>query len=117
MKKDYSCQNNKKIVVIECNKMLQIDIQKISYIQCNSNISTIYFADKAKLVITAKLLKQFEAELSELGFVRANRNTLVNAKYIEKVENYNNKILTLVTNEKITISCRRLSKIRKILCS
>jgi DNA-binding LytR/AlgR family response regulator len=115
MKRDYSCQNEKKIILRENKKTLQVDIKIISYIECDSYISTIHFVNEEKPVITGKLLKLFEIELSELGFVRANRNTLVNVKHIESIENCNNRILTLVTKEQIPISCRQLSKIKMIM--
>ena len=115
MKKDYSCQNGKKIIINECNRIRQIDIKRISHIQCESYISTIHFIDQEKPVITGKLLKLFEHELSELGFVRANRNILVNTKHIEKIECVKERILTLVNHETIQASFRQITKIKQFM--
>jgi two-component system LytT family response regulator len=114
MKKDYSCQNDIKITVKENNKIRQINIGDISYIKCDSYVSTIHFIDADKSISITKLLKRFEIELSEFGFIRANRSCLVNVRYIKSIEICKNTKLTLVSDENISISVRQLPKIKKI---
>lgn len=115
MKKDYSFQNDKKIIIKGHFKTQQIPIENITHIKCDGYISTIFFKVEETPVTTSKLLKLYEIELSELGFIRANRNTLINRKHIKCIERLDSNILTLITDEEIQVSCRKIAKIKKIL--
>lgn len=115
MKKDYSRQNDIKITLKKNGKIHQIGIGHITHIICDSYVSTIYFIDDVASISITKLLKRFEIELAEFGFIRVNRNCLVNARYIESIVFCKNASLTLVSNENIFISARQLLKIKKMM--
>ncbi len=115
MKKDYSSQNNKKKTIKIDSNTQQVSIKNITHIKCDGYVSTVFIKDKEPPLNTKRLLKLYEIELAELGFFRANRNTLVNLKHVKCVECSKSNILTLITDEKIPISCRNLTKIKRIL--
>lgn len=115
MKKDYSFQNDKKIIIKDRFRTQQISIKNITHIKCDGYESTIFVKAEEEPIITRKLLKLYEIELSELGFIRANRNTLVNIKHIKCIECLDSNTLTLITDEEIQVSCRKIAKIKKIL--
>jgi len=69
---DYTKQIGKKIAL----NSHYIDISEIIYISCDSYICTIYLKDEK--ISISKQLKCFENELSEFGFIRINRSTIIN---------------------------------------
>ena len=82
---DFSNQTNKKIEVIEKTKTRLIDIETITYLDCNGYVTTIHLLN-FETYSTSKLLKCFENELKEYGFIRANRSTLVNPRCITLIQ-------------------------------
>jgi two-component system LytT family response regulator len=54
---------------------------EIVRLEASSNYTNIYFSNKKKM-ITAKVLKEFEAILQPFGFVRTHRTHLVNRQHI-----------------------------------
>ncbi|MDD2412679.1 MAG: LytTR family DNA-binding domain-containing protein [Bacteroidales bacterium] len=115
MKKDYSFQNDNKIIIKDSFKTHQVTIENITHITCDGYVCACFLKGENKPLITCKLLKFYEIELTELGFIRANRNTLVNLKHIKCIEIHDSRILTLLNGQKIQISCRKIAKIKKIL--
>lgn len=60
-------------------------MEVITHLVCDGYITTIHLYNKKPIVIS-KILKHFESELNEFGFIRANNNTIVNLKYLEKID-------------------------------
>jgi two-component system, LytTR family, response regulator len=88
-------------------------LQNIVRIQCLSNYSRIYFADKRWPVTVAKGLKQLEAALPEAIFIRPHRTHLVNKNFVAHIRTMGSQsCLMLLTGETIAISRRKLSAIR-----
>ena len=116
MKKDYSNQLNKKLIVKEKGRITQIDICDILYIECENNICRFVINNDNKTISTYKVLKEVEQELSEFNFFRANRNTLVNLANVRTYSKVNQKpTIELINNKKIIISKNKLSDFFKIL--
>ncbi|MDA3779909.1 MAG: LytTR family DNA-binding domain-containing protein [Bacteroidales bacterium] len=67
-----------------------------------------------KRVTISKLLKHFEIELAEQGFMRANHYTIVNTKYIIDFQGGLNHTITLTNDEKIRISRRKTHLFRNL---
>jgi len=110
MNKDYSNQFNKNIILKEKGKFKQIEMEKIIKISCEGYISTIKTIDSE--ISISKILKKFEGELKNYGFIRVNRNNLVNFKHIKNYSKINSKpTITLSNNEKLIISRRNLPKL------
>lgn len=78
---DFSKQRDKKLAIVEKKKTRLIDIDTITYLECDGYITTIYLISHETINVS-KLLKHFENELTEYGFVRANHKSIVNPKYI-----------------------------------
>jgi len=105
------------IKIIQRNRTSHFQINEISYISCNAEISTIHFNKKRKPIIVSKLLKLFEEELVIYGFIRINRNTLVNITSVQELMRDDSKQFLVLENEKMVISRRRFTKIRELLSS
>jgi len=115
MKKNYKNQFGEKLIVKEKGKVHQIDLTQISHIESEGHISTINTITSEKISLY-KLLKFFEDELTENGFFRVNRKTLINLNNMILYKKSNGKpIVKLVNNIEIPIARRRLSELINIL--
>jgi two-component system LytT family response regulator len=81
---DFSKQKDKKLAIVEKRKTRLIDIDAITYLECDGYVTTIYLISH-EIINVSKLLKHFENELTAYGFVRANHKTIVNPKYITAI--------------------------------
>jgi two-component system LytT family response regulator len=110
---DYSSQIGKKITTKGYQKSC-ISLEDIMFIQCDGELSTIFLNDQSK-VDEIKTLKEFEDDLSDKGFIRINRNTIINGKYITMVNtNYSKRVVYLGKIE-LSISKRRLILFKQYL--
>ncbi len=115
MKTDYNCQKGQKLVINEKAEFHQIDIEKISHISCDGYISTIYILGEKENISTSHLLKDFEEDLSDMGFFRVNRNTLINLNHVDSYQSNGKPVVIMSNNQKFIISRRRLSAFLKII--
>ena len=115
MKKDYLEQRDKKVVLKEQNNLIQVDMKDITVITCDGYLSTIFFLNDQKPISVSKLLKDFELELEPFGFFRANRNTLVNLRNVYSFQGSCKRIVTLVDNQKICVSFRKVPQLKSLL--
>ena len=78
------------------------------------NYSRIYFADKKPLI--QRSLNYLEGVLDEAMFFRINRQQIINLNFIDKVDTwFTGKLLvTLNTGEKVEVSRRRATELRKL---
>ena len=111
---DTIVQQNKKIALKEHQCVTYVEVETITHISCEGYLSTIYTIDN-KTTTVSKLLKHFEIELSNLGFIRINRATIVNSKYIAMLRRGNRRKITLVNGVEVAISRRKLYQIRELL--
>ncbi len=112
MNKHFSSQRNNKVVVKEKSISYQVYIERITHLTCESYITTVHTIDSEKIVVS-RLLKHFEIELAEYGFLRINRNTVVNGKNILNYRNGGEACVMLLNNEKIKISRRKLHLLKE----
>jgi DNA-binding LytR/AlgR family response regulator len=82
----------------------QIIVSEISHIVCDAYLCDI-FAQNEKFTCL-KLLKYFEMELADYGFIRINHNILVNARYIKYINN-KKRVVILQNDIELQISVRR----------
>lgn len=112
MKKDFSCQKDVKVILKEKGKSKLIDMDKITHIICDGYITTIYTTVNEDITIS-KLLKHFEIEFAGCGFMRINRQTLVNLKNVESINYGQKRNLVLVTGTIINVSVRKIVLLKK----
>lgn len=73
----FKSQNEMKVFLKEKGELNIVEMSKISHISCEGYLSTVFTIDNRDFKV-AKLLKHFELDLSQYGFVRVNHNTIVN---------------------------------------
>ena len=85
--------------VLEPNNILRIEAQ--------SNYCKIYFIDRCKTVVVAKVLHLVQQKLPADMFVRVHKSHLINKQHIRHVSGTNQKIAELTNGECIPISRRK----------
>jgi two-component system LytT family response regulator len=100
-------QENKKIVLKEKDRITLLEMSDIIKLVCDSYITTVFCKQNSPISVS-KLLKEFEEELSDYGFLRVNNNTIVNIRYIKTIITTPQRELTLTNNEKVKISRRKI---------
>ena len=86
--------------------------EEIVRLEASSNYTMIHFTNGDK-IITAKVLKSFEAILEPMGFVRTHRTHLVNRNYISFVTPDGR--LKMSDDSTAEISRRMKSKVMRVL--
>lgn len=84
MEFDYNKQTNKKLKVCERNCVRWIEIEEITHMICDGYTTNIYLITGERIIV-CKLLKKFEEMLVQYGFEKSNRSTLVNLRYISRI--------------------------------
>ena len=107
---DYSKQTGK-ILTIKGHHKVCVHIESIMYIQCHEGLATIFLNDE-NTVKEIKTLKAFEQKLYDMGFMRINRNTIVNGKYITKINTKQGKRMVCLGEIVLKVSRRRLGVFR-----
>jgi len=114
MSKKNSYSLNNKIILREKGITNLIDRDTIIYIKCSGNISTFYTTEDKKYAIT-KTLKSFTDKLEAHGFLQANRQTIVNMKYVTNIKTNSKRSLVLSDKTEVKISRRNMSEFNKYL--
>lgn len=113
IEKDYSCQRDKKLVLKEKNTIKQISMDKITHLICDGYLTSVYTIDN-KTITVSKLLKCFEIELSQYGFIRVNHNALVNVNNIIEFQKGNKRCLILSNKKEVKVSRRKLCLFKEV---
>ena len=103
---DYSKQIGKKLTTKGHHKIC-VHIESIMYIQCHGGLATMFLSDEST-VNEIQPLKTFEEDLCGMGFIRINRNTIVNSKYITKINTNQRKGMVCLGEIVLKVLRRRL---------
>ena len=110
---NYSQQIGKKITTRGIKKIC-IHVEDILYIQCDGDFSTLILNDLTH-VSEIRSLRAFEEDLRDMGFIRISRNTLINGKYISKVDTNQGKRVVFLGEIELNVTKRKLPELRKAL--
>ncbi len=112
---NYSNQQNQTIVLKSAKQLRQFYVDQIMYISGSSYLSTIHLANSDKTETFSILLKQLEGKLASFGFLRINRNQLVNMKYFKQLKANQKRLIVLQNDKELCISCRKVPQVRQFL--
>lgn len=84
--------------------IFNIRTDEIIRMKASGNYTIIHFTGRKPLLI-AKVLKDFEEMLSGYGFIRTHRAHLVNSRYVNRI---NNKTQILMTDSSVAAISRRM---------
>ena len=107
MNKYFSIQKNNKIVFKTKGIKNFVEMDKITHLKCEGALTTVFTNNNSDCVIS-KPLKQFERDLLNFGFIRANNNTIVNMMHVKKIQSSVNRKIYLTNDIEVKISRRKL---------
>ena len=108
---DYSKQKDKKIIVIEKSKTIQVDIVTIKYFECDGHLVFIYHTNGDQPYHYTDTIKKLELDITDIGFLRICSKRLVNMRFVEKIDLKKHEI-QLNTGQCFTVSRRKWHKIK-----
>jgi len=111
---DYSNQKDKTIILEDKGKISQFNIENIIYFECDQYLSTIHLLNTIKTETFCKQLKNIEEELAKYGFLRVNRNILVNMKYVNNI-NRHKRYLIMESGIELKVSRSKWHNVRFFL--
>ena len=98
------------------NNYKEIDADNLLYGIGEGSYTTLYFTDNTKITLS-KLLKEVEQDLSNCGFLRINKNCIINTLYIKSYSLGKDSKVILKNNSEFTISRRKKEKFKEIVQS
>lgn len=109
-----SSQKGQKIILKTKNISHILNMEEVTHLICDCYLTTVY-TTSGKAFIVAKLLKEFEVELNDFGFVRVNRNAIVNVLLVASYENGRKRVLALPNKTIICISRRGMARLKEVV--
>ena len=96
----------KKIILPPSQGVSSIDIEEILYMEGENNYTVFYTRNKRHIV--SKTLKEFEVMLSDSGFHRIHKSSIINLRHLKG--SCEKKLEVIMSNKKVlSISRRRAS--------
>lgn len=91
-----------------------INLRDITHI-CSNGYLSILHTTSGKIITITKLLGQLEYHLNKYGFIRINRNAIVNILHVERYETGITPTIFLQGDKQLTVSRRRIPLINSLL--
>jgi two-component system LytT family response regulator len=107
-------QSPKRITVVENFGFRIVEVDKIRYLEADSNYTILYLNDFEKIV-SSKSLGEFEKVLNPKIFFRIHKSHIINLKYLKSFSSYQGYFALLDDNTRLSISRRRFLEFRETL--
>lgn len=114
-KESNKLDENDKIFIKDGEKCWFVELHKVRRFESVGNYSQVFFDNSKPLIL--KSLNNLEEKLSEKLFFRANRKTIINLNFINKIEPSDNSglILYMTDEEVIDVSRRQSVRFKNIM--
>lgn len=106
--------SDKRIVLKTSDSIHIVNIKDIVRCEADSNYTNIYL-NQGKKILISKSLKEFDAMLSESGFLRVHSAHLINIDYLERIRKTRTGELFMKDSSIIPVSASRKQSLMKIL--
>lgn len=104
-----------KKIAIQTSKGISLyELDSILRLQSESNYTAIYYANGKKEIV-AKILREFEKSLSDLGFVRIHNSHIINLNHLQSYINKDGGYVILSDKTTIPVSKRKKSTLLNLL--
>ncbi|MBN1990562.1 MAG: LytTR family transcriptional regulator DNA-binding domain-containing protein [Bacteroidales bacterium] len=107
-----SLSPEQKIVVRTKTVSHVLSIKDITHLVCDCYLTTVYTKTGEHLMV-AKLLKEFEQELEGCGFVRVNRNTMINVVHVTSFATGRKRTVQLSNSTSFVMSRRGMGRLKE----
>ncbi|REJ82405.1 MAG: LytTR family transcriptional regulator [Bacteroidetes bacterium] len=105
---------SEKVAVPTFEGLLFIPISDIIRIQSDRNYTDFYLTEKRNVVVT-KSLKEFEALLSESGFIRIHHSHMININHLVKYIKGDGGYVIMSDQSKVDVSRRKKEDFLQLL--
>ena len=109
---DYSKQKDKKIIIVEKSRTIQVDIETVKYFECDGHLVFIFHTNGEQPYHYTDTIKKLELDFEGIGFLRICPKRLVNMKFIEIICSKKHEI-QLNTGQCLIVSRRRWHNIKQ----
>ncbi|MES2518395.1 MAG: LytTR family DNA-binding domain-containing protein [Bacteroidota bacterium] len=96
-------------LTLDTRQNKRVDIDQILFLESDINYTHFYFKSQRRTIM-AHSLKHFEADLLPRGFLRIHRSYIVNSRFIQSVNLFENT-LTLTDGTVLKVARRRVKEI------
>lgn len=90
------------------------DINDIIYLEGMNNYTAFHLISKPKILVS-KTLKEFEELLSESGFIRIHKSSIINIRHLKKVNIEDNVSAQMVDGTMLAVSRRRAAELVELV--
>ncbi len=113
-KKEEKLYEDQRVFIRDGEKCWFVTIRDIRLLEGKGNYTQVHFENNKPLVL--KPLQHFENILDDSIFIRANRQQIINLKYVKKGGSwFNGRMkLEMISGEEIEVSRRQTEKIKKL---
>lgn len=108
---DFSKQKHKKLAIIEKAQTNVVCCDEITHLDCNGDLVFVFHVNKNSPYSYTRSLKEIECELAGFGFLRINRNRVVNMQHVVNL-NAKRRELRLANEVTLLVSRRKWQIIR-----
>ncbi len=99
---NYSIKN-KKLAIKESKSINYIDIEEIAHLKADGNYTNIVLKSGRSLV-SSKVLKHYDALLSDYGFLRVHRSNMINLNFVKEFRHRYGGSIVLENDDEISIA-------------
>ena len=100
----------KKITLPDAQGYNIVALEEVLYLEGDDNY-TSFFLNKNKKVIVSKTLKEYESLLSDLGFFRIHKSSIINLLHLKNINKENGIDVVMSDGRKLTVSRRRSTEL------
>ena len=90
------------------------ELDSILRLQSESNYTAIYYSNGKKEIV-AKILREFEKSLCDLGFIRIHNSHIINLNHLQSYINKDGGYVVLSDKTTIPVSKRKKSNLLNLL--
>ncbi len=100
----------KKITLPDAHDYKIVDLEDVLYLEGDDNYTSFYL-NKHKKVIVSKTLKEYEDLLSDLGFFRIHKSSIINLFHLKNINRENGMNVVMSDGRTLAVSRRRSTEL------
>jgi len=100
----------KKITLADAHGYNIVDLEDVLYLEGDDNYTSFYL-NKHKKVVVTKTLKEYESVLSDAGFFRIHKSSIINLHHLKKVSKEDGINAIMSDEHVLPVSRRRASEL------
>jgi len=111
---DFSKQNDKTITIKANGTIHHVFVSDMIYLEYLDKEISLYLNNQEQILKLKFPLNEIEKKLNGDGFIRIDRNKIVNLKYFDKIDAQEKRCFILKNGKKMNVSRRKWCNIKEI---